>query len=85
MSKVGTGTVINSFGSATLIGALCCVQVKQHYGEESEEGEDSGVKGYMDLITFLDKVRLREISLLRDHGVEFRAQFCGFVLYGAWT
>jgi hypothetical protein len=43
--------------------------VKQHYGEESEEGEDSGVKGYMDLITFLDKVRLREISLLRDHGV----------------
>jgi hypothetical protein len=41
--------------------------VKQHYGEESEEGEDSGVKGYMDLITFLDKVGLREISLLRDH------------------
>ena len=31
--------------------------MKQHYGDESEEGEDSGVKGYMDLITFLDKVR----------------------------
>jgi hypothetical protein len=38
--------------------------VKQHYGEESEEGEDSGVKGYMDLITFLDKVRLRERNLV---------------------
>jgi hypothetical protein len=32
--------------------------VKQHYGEESEEGEESGVKGYMDLITFLDKVNV---------------------------
>ncbi len=32
-----------------------CIKVKQHIGEGGEE-EDSGVKGYMDLNTFLDKV-----------------------------
>ena len=32
------------------------VQVKQHYGEEGGQVEDSGVKGFMDLNTFLMKV-----------------------------
>ena len=42
--------------------------MKQHYGDESEEGEDSGVKGYMDLITFLDKVRESTLCTAAQRG-----------------
>ena len=35
--------------------------MKQHYGEEGAEEEDAGVKGFMDLNTFLMKVRLRAL------------------------
>ena len=30
-------------------------KIVQHYGEEGGEGEESGVKGMMDLVTFIDK------------------------------
>ena len=33
-------------------------KVKQHYGEEGGEGEEAGVKGMMDLNTFIDKVTI---------------------------
>ena len=29
--------------------------IKKHYGEEGGEGEEAGVKGMMDLATFIDK------------------------------
>jgi len=32
-------------------------KVKQHYGEEGGEGEEAGVKGMMDLNTFIDKAQ----------------------------
>ena len=31
--------------------------IKKHYGEEGGEGEEAGVKGMMDLATFVDKSR----------------------------
>lgn len=42
-------------------------KVKQHYGDDSEEGEESGVKGYMDLITFLDKAKSECLNEADDH------------------
>ena len=41
----------------------CDMQVKQHYGEEGGQVEDSGVKGFMDLNTFLMKVRIMKLTL----------------------
>ena len=40
------------------------MQVKQHYGEEGGQVEDSGVKGFMDLNTFLMKVNNYEVNIM---------------------
>ena len=42
----------------------CDMQVKQHYGEEGGQVEDSGVKGFMDLNTFLMKVNNYEVNIM---------------------
>eukprot|EP00088_Acartia_fossae_P059851 TRINITY_DN71565_c0_g1_i1.p1 TRINITY_DN71565_c0_g1~~TRINITY_DN71565_c0_g1_i1.p1 ORF type:complete len:287 (-),score=72.50 TRINITY_DN71565_c0_g1_i1:75-935(-) len=41
--------------------------VKKHYGEEGGESEDTGVKGMMDLITFIDKSRCECLNEDDDH------------------
>ena len=41
--------------------------INKHYGEEGGEGEDAGVKGMMDLATFIDKSRSECLNEDDDH------------------
>ena len=41
--------------------------IKKHYGEEGGEGEEAGVKGMMDLATFIDKSRSECLNEDDDH------------------
>jgi len=41
--------------------------IKKHYGEEGGETEDAGVKGMLDLVTFIDKSRSECLNEDDDH------------------
>jgi len=42
-------------------------KIVQHYGEEGAEGEESGVKGMMDLVTFIDKSKSECLNSDDEH------------------
>jgi len=42
-------------------------KIKQHYGEDGGDGEDAGVKGMMDLSTFIDKAQSECLNEDDDH------------------
>merc|ERR1719422_1086228 len=42
-------------------------KIKQHYGEDGGENEDAGVKGMMDLSTFIDKAQSECLNEDDDH------------------